>query len=327
MPIISVVIPVYNGEKTIQETIESVLNQTFSEFELIVINDGSQDSTLEIVSNIKDTRLRIFSYSNAGLSASRNRGISQAVGDYISFIDADDLWSQDKLESQFQALQTNSQAAVAYSWTNSINELGEFSRRGSHYTVNGNVYANLLIFNFLENGSNALFRQQVFTKVGKFDESLTAAEDWDMYLRLAAHYQFIAVPSAQILYRVSENSMSCNVSQLEKESLKVIEKAFAQAPKSLQYLKKQSVANLYKYLTFKTLEGYPDREHGIKAVGFLWGFIKNDPSMIQNKISLKVFLTSLIITFFSTKQSLKILTRFQSKLNIKLLLSCTQLDP
>lgn len=327
MPTISVVIPVYNGEKTIQETIESVLKQTFSDFELIVINDGSQDKTLEIVSSIQDHRLRTVSYSNAGLSASRNRGISQALGDYISFIDADDLWSIDKLEAQFNALQTNPQAAVAYSWTDSINEAGEFSRRGSYYTVNGNVYANLLIFNFLENGSNALFRKQAFTEVGKFDESLTAAEDWDMYLRLAAHYQFVAVPSAQVLYRISDNSMSCNVSKLEKESLKVIEKAFTQAPKSLQYLKKQSVANLYKYLTFKTLEGYPNRDYGIKAMGFLWGFIKNDTSMIQNKISLKVFLTSLIIILFSSQQSIKLLSRFKSKLNIKLLLSCTKLDP
>src|SRR3712207_3352824 len=114
MPLISVIIPVYNGEKTIQETIESVLNQTFPSFELIVINDGSHDSTLDIVSSIKDPRIKVFSYPNAGLSASRNRGISVACGEYVSFIDADDLWTPDKLEAQYKALQANPQAAVAY---------------------------------------------------------------------------------------------------------------------------------------------------------------------------------------------------------------------
>jgi glycosyltransferase involved in cell wall biosynthesis len=91
MPLISVVIPVYNGEKTILETIESVLNQSFTDFEIIVINDGSQDATLEIVSSIKDPRLKVFSYPNAGQAIARNRGVSHAVGEFVSFLDADDL--------------------------------------------------------------------------------------------------------------------------------------------------------------------------------------------------------------------------------------------
>ncbi|NEQ23041.1 MAG: glycosyltransferase family 2 protein, partial [Microcoleus sp. SIO2G3] len=86
MPLISVVIPAYNAEKTIKNTVESVLHQTFSDFELIVINDGSQDSTLAIVSSIPDPRIRIFSYSNSGPQKSRNRGISQSTGKYVSFI-------------------------------------------------------------------------------------------------------------------------------------------------------------------------------------------------------------------------------------------------
>ncbi|NER48248.1 MAG: glycosyltransferase family 2 protein [Symploca sp. SIO1A3] len=126
MPTISVIIPAYNAQKTIQETINSVLNQTFSDFELIVINDGSQDSTLEIVSSISDRRMRVYSYPNAGPQKSRNRGIAQATGEYVSFLDADDLWRADKLEAQLQALQGNSQAAVAYSWTDYINESGQY---------------------------------------------------------------------------------------------------------------------------------------------------------------------------------------------------------
>jgi glycosyltransferase involved in cell wall biosynthesis len=107
MPLISVVIPVYNGEKTIQETIKSVLNQTFQSLELIIVNDGSNDETLKVISIIKDPRIKVFSYPNAGLSASRNRGLAHATGEYISFIDADDLWTPDKLEAQLKVLQEN----------------------------------------------------------------------------------------------------------------------------------------------------------------------------------------------------------------------------
>src|SRR6478672_10157769 len=181
MPLISVIIPVFNGEKTIYETVQSVLNQTFKNIEVIIINDGSQDKTLKIVESIQDNRLKIFSYANAGLAASRNRGINLASGEYISFIDADDLWVPDKLEAQLKALQTNPEAVIAYSWTDYIDEDGKFLYPGSHVTLSGNVYKDLLLNNFLESGSNVLVRQQAFKEFGYFDESLTAAEDWEMW--------------------------------------------------------------------------------------------------------------------------------------------------
>ena len=157
MPI-SVIIPVFNGEQTIEETINSILDQTFQDIEIIIINDGSTDATLEIVENISDSRIKIFSYPNAGLSASRNRGIDRAKGEYISFIDADDLWTPDKLELQWQALQKNPQAAVAYSWTDYIDESSKFIKSGRRITINGDAFSKLLITNFLENGSNPLIR-------------------------------------------------------------------------------------------------------------------------------------------------------------------------
>ena len=281
MSLISVIIPVYNGEKTIRETIESVLNQTFRNFELIILNDGSQDSTLEVVSSIQDFRLKVFSHPNAGLAASRNRGTFHAVGEYISFIDADDLWTPDKLETQLKALQDNPEAAVAYSWTNYIDESGQFLRRGGYLTANGDVYAKLLVVDFLENGSNPLIRRQALIQVRGFDESLPAAEDWDVLLRLAAQYSFVAVPYPQILYRVSASSMSAHVVRQETACLKVLERAFKQAPESLQYLKKYSMANLYRYLSFKVLDAYPDRKRGLIAARFLWQLIKNDLASLK----------------------------------------------
>lgn len=281
MPLISVVIPVYNGGKTITSTIESVLNQTFTDFELIVVNDGSQDSTLAAINEIKDARIRVFSFPNSGVSASRNRGLAEAKGEFISFLDADDLWTSDKLEVQLKALQENPQAAVAYSWSDWIDESGQFLRAGGHITVNGNAYEKLLLRDFVESGSNPLIRRQALEKVGKFDESLAFAEDWDLWLRLAACYEYVAVPSPQILYRISPKSASFNVWKMEAGSLKVIEHHFAQAPESLQHLKRETLGNRYKYLMFKAIEGNLERKKGLAAVRFLWQAIRYDSSMLR----------------------------------------------
>jgi glycosyltransferase involved in cell wall biosynthesis len=319
MPLISVVIPVYNGEKTIKETIESVLNQTFQDFELIVINDGSQDATVGIVEGIQDPRLKLFSYPNAGQATSRNRGVSQAVGKYIAFLDADDLWTTDKLEAQLQALQANPQAAVAYSWTNFIDESSQFLRRGSYVTATGDVFKNLLVVNFLENGSNPLIRAEALAEVGEFDASLTPAEDWDMWLRLAARYQFVAVPSPQVLYRISANSSSSNVSKLEAGCLPAIERAFSQAP-SLGYLKPICLANLYKYLTFKALDGLPVRHKGLAAVRFLWNAIRNEPSFFRKRVIWKVLLKSTIVVLLPSQVAQELLSKMKRLSNTTTLL-------
>ena len=287
MPLISVIVPVYNGEKTIQKTIESVSNQSFQDLEILVINDGSQDSTLKILEQIPEPRLQVFSYPNAGVAASRNRGISRATGEFIALLDADDLWTADKLESQFKALQNNPNAAVAYSWSDFIDEQDQFLHPGSHVTVNGDAYAKILVNNFLENGSNPLIRTQALIEVGKFEESLPPADEWDIWIRLAARYQFVAVPTPQVLYRVSVGSQSYDkLSQLESACLQVIERGFNQAPQSLQHLKRSSLANLYQYLTFKAIQGTLIRKRAIVACRYLWYALRNDPVLLKRRTKL-----------------------------------------
>lgn len=325
MPLISVIIPVYNGEKTIRETIYSVLSQTLQNFELIVVNDGSKDSTVEIVEGIQDPRLKLFSYPNAGQAMSRNRGFSHAVGEYISFLDADDLWTPDKLEAQLKALQENPQADVAYSWTNYINESGQYLRQGSYVKVSGDVFKNLLVVNFLENGSNPLIRAKALTEVGGFDGAVTPAEDWDMWLRLAARYHFVAVPSPQILYRVSATSSSANVSKLEAGCLPALERAFSQAP-SLKYLKPTCFANIYKYLTYKALEGFPERYRALLAVKFLWYATVNDLSLLRRRIIWKVLLKIAIAVVLPSQLGRELLTKNKQLANLDSLLLRTKLE-
>lgn len=326
MPLISVIIPVYNGEKTILATIDSVLKQTFSNFELIIINDGSTDKTLEVVNHIQDPRLKVFSYPNAGQPTSRNRGITHALGEYISFIDADDLWTPDKLEAQLKALQSNSQAAVAYSWTNVVDETGRFLRRGSYLSYEGDVYARLLLNDFIESGSNPLIRAYAFKEVSGFDSSLSNAHDWDMWLRLASQYHFVAVSSPQILYVVSSHSMSSNLTGMEISSLRVIERCLAQAP-HLKYLKRDILGNRYKCLTFSTLEKPAVQRRGLTGLRFILHMVKYDPRLLRTKVIWKVLLKIALMSTLTREIAEKLLAKRKQLSDISALFVYSRLDP
>lgn len=327
MPLVSVIIPVYNGEKTIRETLESVLNQTFQDFEVIIINDGSQDTTLEVINSIQDLRLNVFSYPNGGQGASRNRGLSHASGQYIAFLDADDLWTHDKLEKQLQALEENPEAALAYSWTHYIDESSKFLYRGSSIIVNGDAYPQLLLTDFLENGSNPLIRRETLLEIGNFDESLPPAEDWDLWLRIASRYHFVTVAKPQILYRISPTSSSSNVVKMESSCLKVIDQAFEEAPESLQYLKRDSLANIYKYLTYKSLFGIPDRSKCFSATRFILCAIYYDYSLLTKRVLLKVFLKIAISVIIPHQQAQKLITKMNRLSNIYTLMGTCRSDP
>ncbi len=327
MPLISVIIPAYNAEKTIRETIESVLKQTFQDFEIIVINDGSEDATLEIANSIKDSRLKVFSYPNAKQAASRNRGISHSTGEFLAFLDADDLWTPEKLEAQLKALQDNPQAAVAYSWSNCIDEKGNFLRKASQSTTSGDVYAKLLLCDFLDNGSNPLVRRDALEEVGGFDESLPPAEDWDMWIRLAARYHFVAVPYPHILYRQSPNSASANLLRMASACERVIELAFERAPDSLQHLKRHSFANLYRFLAYRCFERFPTRSRALAATKFLCAAVSNDPSLLRRKVAWKMVVTSALVLLLTHRYAYRVANRTKRLTNFHTILYLMQLEP
>lgn len=247
MPTVSVIIPAYNAVNTILETIDSVQQQTYSDFELIVINDGSTDGLLDQLSTVKEPRLQVFSYENGGLPVARNRGIARASGEFVAFLDADDLWTPDKLELQLTALQAQPKAGVAYSWTYFMDEQGHSFHVDQPIILEGNVYADLLVWNFLSHGSNPLIRRAAIDSVGEFNSAFRSAEDWDYWLRLAAKWEFVVVRKPQIFYRQSSRSMSSKVELMEQCQLEVLEQAFERAPAELQPLKPQSLANIYRY--------------------------------------------------------------------------------
>ncbi|BAZ51233.1 putative glycosyl transferase [Nostoc sp. NIES-4103] len=311
MPIISVIIPVFNGEKTIKLAINSVLQQTITDFELIIINANSTDSTLDIIEQIQDERIKVFSYPKANVAVNRNRGVQHSDCEFITFLDADDIWTPNKLEAQYKALIQHSEAAVAYSWTNCIDENGKFLRPCSYVEWVEDVYHKLLLDDFIGSGSNVMIRKTAFTAVGGFNETLSNAQDTDLWLRLAANYHFVVVPEAQILYRISANSMSSDILGLEKSNLQVIKQAFAhQKAGSLQSLKKYSIANLYKYLSYKVLDVTPGKQKTLQAVRILATAIKSDPSLVLKPVIFKAFLKLTIMTVLPSQLAKQLLNKF-----------------
>ena len=196
-PLVSVIVPVFNAETTLPDTVDSIRRQSFQNFELIVIDDGSTDGTLEWLRSVRDDRLRVFSYPNGGLAVARNRGIERARGEFISFIDSDDLWTPEKLALQLEALHQQPEAALAYSWTAFVDQHGDFLFVKEASCCEGDVYAELLRHCFVANGSNILVRTSCALAVGGFDTALPRAADWDFCLRVAASWRFAVVPRYQ----------------------------------------------------------------------------------------------------------------------------------
>lgn len=311
---VSVIIPVYNARSTLPQTLASVLAQTLEPFEVIIVDDGSTDGSLEWARRINDLRVRVFAYENAGAAVARNRGLQQATGEAVAFLDADDYWTPDKLEAQWEALQRYPEAAVAHSWTRFVDEHGRVIHSGRAFTVNPRVrdsaYAALLVSNFLESGSNPLIRRQALLEVGGFDDSLKGSQDQDLYIRLAAKYPFVTVPRYQIFYRLSSGSISSNIRRQEQEALRVYERTFAQAPTRYQHLRAQSLAHLYRYLVLRGLEAQPSPGHGLMLARCYWNAVRYRPTLLSSQTRLMVVMLVKIVVMMilPTAQSQSLLS-------------------
>ncbi|MEH1816780.1 MAG: glycosyltransferase family A protein [Nostoc sp.] len=255
MPKVSVLIPAYNAMNYLPETLENVLSQTFSDFEVIVVNDGSSDEIEQWISQIKDPRVKLISQKNQGLAGARNTGITNAQGEYIAFLDADDLWEPTKLEKQLRVLEENPEVALVYTWVAFIDETGKPTGRIFKNQAEGDVWKKLTEHNIVESGSVGMVRRSCFETVGLFDCNLGSyLEDWDMWLRMASRYPFKVVKEPLVYYRQSSSSASRNWEAMARSFEIVIEKAFSAAPSELQYLKNRSYGSANLCLAWKALQ-------------------------------------------------------------------------
>jgi glycosyltransferase involved in cell wall biosynthesis len=256
--LISVVIPVRNGERVIGRTLQSVLNQSHKDIEVIVVDDGSTDSTLAIVKELAahDPRVRYYSGPQAGVAAARNRGIAQARGEFIAPVDADDLWHKDKLLLQLNALRkAGARTGVAYCWSVTIDEMDSIiaNKMRKQVRLEGEVLPAMLERNFLGNASTPLIRHACLDLVGGYDPSLylqgtQGAEDWKLYLALAEICEFALVPRCLVGYRKSQNSMSANFVAMQRSMDLVRQWAQKRWPLLAEKHGKQERYFTYQYL-------------------------------------------------------------------------------
>ncbi len=196
---ISVVIPTYNRAQFVKEAIASVLEQTYKDFELIVVDDGSTDETPQVLAAYGD-KLKVLRQENKGVSAARNAGISAAQGEWIAFLDSDDLWKKQKLEKQVEWLQAHPQVRICHTDEIWIRRGVRVNPMKKHAKPNGWIFEQCLPL-CVVSPSSVLIHRSLFEKHGVFDESLPACEDYDLWLRFAAKAPFGFVPEAWLTKR------------------------------------------------------------------------------------------------------------------------------
>jgi glycosyltransferase involved in cell wall biosynthesis len=258
---ISVIIPTYNRASLLGEAIQSVQNQDYftredsSSFELIVVDDGSTDNTKEVVRSF-GKRVKYHFQSNRGVSAARNKGLSLAKGDFISFLDSDDLWKNEKIGIQLSFMKAFSKAKVCYTEETWIRHGVFVNPKKKHTKYSGWIFDKVLPLCLLSL-SSAFFRKEVFEEIGMFDEELPACEDYDLGIRIAAKYPVYLLPRALIIKRGGHaDQLSRKYWGMDRFRVKVLEKALhLDLTHRQRLLVKQELVKKYQILT----KGYRNR--------------------------------------------------------------------
>jgi len=260
LPLVSVIIPACNAEVFIAKTLDSVLSQTYQNIEVVVVDDGSTDTTPEIVKSFarEDSRVTLLQQSNAGVAAARNLAIKNSRGEYIAPIDADDIWYPRNLEKQVECLRKSEPfVGVVYSWSVDINEAGLLTGGFYNSTIEGEVYKALVYKYFIGNASSSLIRRACFEKVGNYNckmkaENAQGCEDWELHLRIAEFFQFKAVPEFLVGYRQIATSMSCNFAAMAKSHSSIMAGVRQRHPEIPGSIYRWSGSNFYIYLAVKS---------------------------------------------------------------------------
>jgi len=248
-PSISVIIPVFNGENFIAHALKSVLEQSFQDIEVVVVDDGSTDSTPTVVRQFPE-KVRYIRQERQGVSASRNKGISISRGKYIAFLDADDVWLPHKLERQIAYFKNNPALGGVgcgfFATDENLNILEE-------HIPSPCELPDLLLMQRdggLTSGSRILVPKLVVDRVGGFNTHLSTSADLDFAIRIKMNYEVSFVPEALVLYRQHGSNMHKNISLMEKDMRIVLDTAFFYLPsKEYKYVRRRAYSNLYRALS------------------------------------------------------------------------------
>lgn len=224
MPELSIIMPLYNTEMYVAQAIQSLLSQTYTDFELIIVDDGSTDKSLEIVKSFKDSRIKIMrNQQNQGIVFSRNRGLKEAVGEYIAPFDSDDIAMPDKFRKQIDFLKTHPDFGLIGSWIKMIDENGKFiKKKWRLFAKPEEIPAQLLFRNYFAQSSVVIRREAL--PVSGYENGFSFGEDYRMWIDIAKKYKMWNYPECLLLYRVhSKNTTSININNIEKHEKMIFE--------------------------------------------------------------------------------------------------------
>lgn len=265
LPRVSVVVPAYNVQNYIQDALISLQKQSFTNFEVLIVDDGSTDNTAEIAQCFcnQDARFKLLMKANGGLSSARNHGIYHANGDYIALLDADDCYESQKISSHIKILDQDPKVGIVYSASKAIRDDGGSTFiQLSGKPIYNNSLKSLLCKNFVGHGSNAIFRSSIVDEIGYFDETLKSSEDLDYWIRIAMleKWVFYREPRPLVCYRVRPSGLSFDVPQMQSSNEKVLQSAYERSPEKVGEILPTAYAYLYRYLARLALTGGNQKE-------------------------------------------------------------------
>lgn len=321
---VSVIIPVYKVDQYIADTVRSVLNQTYQNFELLIIDDGSPDRSIEICQQFDDPRIKIIRQNNRGVSAARNNGILHAQGEYIAFLDGDDIWVSEKLEKHINHLETSPKIGVSFSRSAFIDQTGKPLDIYQMPKLKGITPALTLCRNPIGNGSVPVIRREVLEEIKLpvnpdgtggyyyFDEQLRNMEDVECWLRicLKSQWETEGIPEALTLYRVNLKGASTNVSK-HLESLEIVlEKTRSYAPELIKQCENATRAYHLRFLARRLVSlrnGKEAVKFAHRAVATHWRIILDEPRRTFLTFAAAYFLWLLPQSLYSQMENLALM--------------------
>ncbi len=254
-PTLSVVIPAYNVERFIRAAVNSALAQTMPDLEVIVVDDGSTDTTASAAATVSDPRVRIIRQKHAGLSSARNAGILAARGTYVGFLDGDDIWFPPKAEEHLQVLAADAKLGLTYSHSAYLDETGKATGQLLVSTIQRPAVSDMIVRNLVGNGSTPIARREALVQAGLFDESLDALEDWEMWVRVLGktHFQALLIPRVLTGYRVRNTSMSMNIDKWARDCEQAVERFASYLPQDWPKVRGVILAECYRLTARKAL--------------------------------------------------------------------------
>ncbi|MCK5542564.1 MAG: glycosyltransferase [Desulfobacterales bacterium] len=220
-PIVSVVIPTYNRKNIIVRAIESVLNQTYKNYEIIIVDDGSTDGTVDYIKNNYNFKIKCISQKNMGASSARNKGISEAKGKYVAFLDSDDEWINSKLTTQVAFLEKNPEIALLCGRTYKSDDIKKVNSPLTKKIV-GNLFNTLYSHSFVSTPT-VIVKKDVLDQVGGFDTNYKSAEDFDLWLKITKNYQCAFLPGLIAIVNRGEDNLSTDKITLHLHAVTILE--------------------------------------------------------------------------------------------------------